>query len=127
VDKAQFRLDFPEFADVVKYPDGMLTTWSAIAEKLLIASRWADLLTIGVMLYTAHQLVLARGNSNQSAAGGIPGSGTGLKSSKSVGGVSVSYDTSSVIEQDAGFYNLTTYGQQFYRLMMVVGMGGYQL
>jgi hypothetical protein len=123
-DKAQFRLDFPEFSDEVKYPDSMITFWSGLGDKLLHTRRWGDLRPEGLALYTAHNIVLAAQNVEDGAAGAAPGAEGGLIASESAGPLSVNLDTQSTIEQDGGNYNLTNYGTQFLRLSRIVGMGG---
>lgn len=128
MDAAEFRSHFPEFASETTYPPAVLTFWSGIAEKLVIEERWDDLYDHGVELATAHYLSLAAGDQKQAAAGGTPGNATqGAITSQSVGGVSVSFDTSSAMEKDAGHWNVTTYGRQFIFLARMIGMGGYQL
>lgn len=116
---AQFRLDFPLFADTTKYPDAMVTFWGNIAEKQIIEDRWGDIYTQAVELYTAHSLVLA--------TDAKIGKTTGLQNSKAVGDVSVGYDTTSTIELNAGHWNLTIYGRQFIRLARMYGAGCVQL
>ncbi|ECC3368559.1 TPA: DUF4054 domain-containing protein, partial [Escherichia coli] len=49
------------------------------------------------------------------------------QSSKSVDKVSVSYDTSATLNPDAGFWNNTRYGAEFYQLITMFGAGGRQL
>ncbi len=57
---AQFRTDFPEFADKSIYSDASVTTWLNVALALLKnTDRWGALLTTGQELATAHYLVLA--------------------------------------------------------------------
>lgn len=41
--------------------------------------------------------------------------------------VSVSYDTSATLNPDAGFWNNTRYGAEFYQLITMFGAGGRQL
>ena len=128
MEAATFRSHFPEFASETLYPPTVVTFWSGIAEKLVIEERWDDLYDHGVELATAHYLSLAAGDQRQAAAGGIPGNSTqGAITSQAVGGVSVSFDSSSALETDAGHWNATTYGRQFIRLARMIGMGGYQL
>ncbi|ECY4647086.1 DUF4054 domain-containing protein, partial [Escherichia coli] len=45
----------------------------------------------------------------------------------SVDKVSVSYDTSATLNPDAGFWNNTRYGAEFYQLITMFGAGGRQL
>jgi len=128
VTNADFRLNFPEFADVSKYPEAQVTFWRTYAERLLYDEcRWSDMRDYGIQLVMAHQLTLAGRNAAAASAGGAPGSVQGAVSSKAVGGVSVSYDTTAALLQDGGYWNLTTYGIQFWQLAMLVGTGGFQL
>lgn len=129
VTNADFRANFPEFADVSKYPEAQVTFWRTYAENLLMPSacRWSNMLDYAIQLVMAHQLALAGRNAAAAAAGGAPGAVQGAASSKSVGGVSVSYDTTGALLQDGGYWNLTTYGIQFWQLAMSVGTGGFQL
>lgn len=128
VTTASFRQNFPEFADTTKYPDAQVTFWLGYATRLLYSvDRWADMLDDGIQFVMAHQLALAARSQAAASAGGAPGSTAGAVASKSVGGVSVSYDTGAALLQDGGYWNLTTYGIQFWQLAMLVGMGGFQL
>lgn len=128
MDIAQFRTNFPEFADAAKFPAGPIAFWSGLGEKLISSDRFGSAYGEAVALFTAHNLVLAIGNARTAAGGGIPGRGAGgAVSSKSVGSVSVSYDTASSMEDGAGHWNLTTYGQQYVSMARLFGHGGYQL
>ena len=123
-DKDQFRINFPEFADKTKYPDSMIDFQASFAAEFLNADRWGDRLIFGAYLYVAHNLVLQAQNVANSISGGIPGTGIGLASSQSVGPISESVDTQSTTIRDAGYWNLTSYGVQFYQIARIVGMGG---
>lgn len=127
MDIATFRDNFPEFADIAAYPDAQVTFWSTIAERMVVENVWCDMYDFGVQLYTAHELVLARQNAQTAAVGGLPGQGGGIASSKTVGSVSVNYDPNTTTEKDAGWWNLTNYGKQFFRLMNIFGAGCIQL
>lgn len=133
MDIAAFRAAFPEFADIVKYPDATITFWQELAEGvdgvggMVIASRWKSQATKGIMLYVAHELVLAEMNQASGVAGGTPGGQSGPANSKTVGSVTVAYDTQQGAEKDAGWWNLTSYGKQFYRLSRIYGSGMVQL
>lgn len=121
-----FRGAFPEFVDESKYTDEMLTFWATAAESLLNSARWGDLLTHGLYLFVAHQITLAYKDYVDGTAGRAPGqSASGIVTSKSVGGVSIGYDTGSVSLQDAGNFNSTRYGREFWQLSQLIGMGGY--
>ena len=128
VSNADFRTNFPEFANVTTYPEAQLTFWRTFAETLLYdRCRWADLRDYGIQLVMAHNLALAARNAAAAGAGGTPGSVQGAVASKSVGGVSVSYDTYAATLDNAGFWNLTSYGVLFWQLARTVGTGGFQL
>jgi len=122
-----FRTQFPEFADKVAYPDTMIDLWAGLAQLQVLPAVWKDTWLMGVSLYTAHELVLARQNEQAGKIGGAPGTAGGNVNSKSVGNVSVGYDTQSTSEKDAGWWNLTNYGKQFYRLVKIFGAGAIQL
>ena len=127
VTNAQFRGDFPEFADTTGYPDAQVNFYLNLAQTRLDATRWSDLWTYGVELYTAHSLALAKMRAATTLGGGAPGATTGVVSSKSVGGVSKSMDLGIVTIEGAGTYNLTSYGSEYYQLMLLIGIGGVQL
>lgn len=122
-----FRLAFPEFANEQTYPDEMVEFWASIADELLNVARWGNLLIQGRYLFVAHNIVLAAQNVIAGDAGKIAGQSGGIISSKGVGGVSISYDTSSFSFTDAGNYNMTSYGRSFWQLMNIVGLGGAQV
>lgn len=127
MDNSAFRVNFPEFADTTVYTDAQVTFWSTIAESLLPECRWGTLLKLAVMLFTAHQLAIATRNQQTAAVGGTPGQVTGPLSAKAVDKVSASYDTGAVALDDAGFWNMTTYGIQLYQMYRMFGAGGIQL
>lgn len=120
---AQFRADFPEFADTSKYPDASVAFWLNVAVTRLNPTRWADMLDMGTELFIAHQVVLSARN----ARANTPGATVAPIASKSVDKVSVSYDTSAVRLDNAGHWAATNYGQQFWQLLQMAGAGGVQL
>ena len=120
---AQFRADFPEFADSVAWPDTQVGAELALGATYINEDRWGVSAVKGAELVAAHFLVLAK----RDGAGALPGEVKGLLTSKSVGGVSAGYDLSAVLEADAGFWNLTAYGLRYYRLARQMGAGGMQV
>ncbi|MDR3488806.1 MAG: DUF4054 domain-containing protein [Bradyrhizobium sp.] len=124
---AQFRSDCPEFGNLTTYPDAQVQKFLNIAELRLNQTRWEDLWTYGVELYTAHSLSLGQMRAAAGAAGGVPGATAGLVTSRSVGGVSKSVDVSSVTVEGGGTYNLTTYGSEYWQLVLQIGIGGVQV
>jgi hypothetical protein len=124
---ADFRTNFPEFASTTVFPDALITFWATLAEKIVNEDAFQDVYTQAVQLYVAHEITLAAQNQMQAATGGLPGQGGGIASAKTVGSVSVSYDPNSTTEKNAGWWNLTNYGKQFYRLTQLFGAGCIQL
>lgn len=127
MDIVQFRLDFPEFTDTQRYPDSQITLWSTVAEKQVNEAVWGELTFTGVELYTAHCITLSAQNSRAGQTGGMPGTSGGIANNKTVGSVSVGYDSTVTSEEGAGWWNLTNYGKQYYHLLQLFGMGCIQL
>lgn len=122
-----FRTQFPEFADLVVYPTPQIEFWATVAEAQVLKNVWGVLWTQGVNLYVAHEIVLAAQNINASKVGGSPGQQGGIAQTKTIGSVTVGYDAQTSNEKDAGYWNLTTYGKQFIRLVRIFGAGCIQL
>ncbi|ENE2373282.1 DUF4054 domain-containing protein, partial [Klebsiella aerogenes] len=55
------------------------------------------------------------------------GANSGVQTSKSVDKVSVGYDASMTLNPDAGFWNNTRYGSEFWEYLMIFGAGAIQL
>lgn len=124
---ATFRAAFPEFANTSTYPDAQITFWATLAEQQVVQRIWGDVWGLGVQLYVAHEITLAAQNVQAAAVGGSPGQSGGIANSKAVGAVNVAYDAATQTEKDAGWWNRTTYGQQFIRLTRIFGAGAIQL
>lgn len=127
MDIPAFRENFPEFASTSVYPDAQVTFWATIAEAQVNQNVWQDLYPQGVQLYVAHEITIAAQNVQAAGVGGSPGQSGGIANSKAVGAVNVSYDAGTQTEKDAGWWNRTTYGQQFIRLARLFGSGAIQL
>ena len=127
VTAASFKTDFCEFSDISLYRDEDITFWLKYAGLLLNANRWGNILDLATELYVAHNLTIERQAKSAAANGAPPGLATGIISAKSVDSVSISYDTNSAMEQDAGHWNLTTYGQRYWRMMRMFGAGPIQI
>lgn len=132
-----FLASFPQFASVCTSPDGgetpplvpaaLLQQFINMATASLSQSKWFDLWQYAVGLFVAHYVTMFLAASQQTTpkglvAGAKPAS---IMSSKSVGNVSASYDTSSIAEDMKGWgaYKTTTYGQQLITLSKTVGAG----
>lgn len=133
ITESSFREDMPMFADANDYPSSQFNFYLKLGKKLLPESRWGDpndpesLIDFGLTLFVAHYLTLYKRGMDASSIGGDAGKVVGNETSKSVDSVSKSMDVSGVLITDAGHWNMTTFGIQFYELMMMVGAGGIQL
>lgn len=124
----QFRLEFPAFADASQYSDEMVSFWidQAVNYTPIDQRRWGQFYNLGLRLYVAHNLALERMSMIQASRGAAP-VGAGLPTSKSVGGVSISYSVDFGSETGGGNWNLTIYGSRFIRLLREAGSAPVQL
>lgn len=125
-----FRADFPQFTPEL-VPDARIRFHLAVAGKLLPAARWGDLLAEGMGMYVAHQLTLElEALKSADGTGGInAAAGPVTGETRTVGSVSHSVTRGGAAAQgtalaNAGQYNATVYGQQFWQLAQIVGAGG---
>jgi hypothetical protein len=124
VTPATLRVTFPEFSNTEKYPDAMVQMWLDLAVNFVNVGRWAEMADHGVALYAAHHLILAQRAGGMSTRNGVAGGGrVGIQTSKSIDGVSVSHDVSSVTQDRAGHFNMTVYGLQFVNMARLLGAG----
>lgn len=124
---ADFRTNFPAFADPAVYPDGPVQFFLDFGYTLLSASRWGELLSFGIQYFVAHNLFLENLAQMDARDGNAPGSTAGAVSSQSGGGLSISWDSGSAAAQNAGHWNMSTYGRQYIRYARMIGAGGLQL
>jgi len=122
----KFREDFPEFSKsgLRIYSDSLIAFWAKMGDLQLNVKAWGDLLDFGMELYVAHNIVLAVTAQDTATLGGVPGQDIGVMTSQSADGLQVSLDVNSMLEANAGNYNLTFYGRQFLRLARLLGSGG---
>ncbi|MDU2495636.1 MAG: DUF4054 domain-containing protein [Klebsiella grimontii] len=124
----QFRAAFPQFDDEKKYPTPMIQARLALADALLSESRFGeDIFPYVVGLYVAHYLYLYAVDMRGLAVGTAGGANSGVQTSKSVDKVSVSYDASATLDPNAGFWNNSRYGSEFWEYLMLFGAGAIQL
>lgn len=130
MDAAAFREAFPAFSGSL-FPSAQVEFWLAVASIRLSAARWGDLLDQGIGLFVAHNLTLERmvELDSQGTGGSTATQGPAVSDSKTVGPVSKSksYSPATVADASAGAWNQTVYGQRFYELMRLVGVGGLQV
>jgi hypothetical protein len=125
VTPTQFRAQFGiAFADTSLYSNDLIQSWLTEAYNNMNARVWLSSLDLYAMLRAAHFIVLNTRAAQAAANGGIPGQSGGVLQSKSVGPVSASYDTSIGLDPTALSWNLTVYGQQYWRKAKLAGMGG---
>ena len=124
---ADFRKSYPEFTDVDKYPDSFISGWAAVATLQVDPCRWKSQTLLGISLYTAHEITLESQSISAARIGGNPGAQSGPVNTKTVGSVTVGYDSQQAAEKDAGWWNLSVYGKQFIRLARIFGAGVVQM
>ena len=122
-----FRVNFPEFANRVRYPDSAVNFWLPLGYGFVNPQRWGLKIDLGAQLWAAHWLVLERKAQDEANFGGVPGTNTGAVNSKSVDKVSLGYDSAGASEEGAGHWNLTTYGTRFIALGKLLGAGPVQV
>jgi hypothetical protein len=124
---AEFRVIFPAFANAAIFSDATVAYWinQAVTLPIINAERWGQFYSFGIGLFVAHILTLGNAQRNFMSSGG--GLGSGVPASKSVNGVSISYDTQLGQEANAGWYGLTTYGSMFLRYLRMAGAGPMQI
>ncbi len=121
----QFRTDFPEFSDQTRYTNATLDFYLNQADCLLNQDVFGCQFVYLAELFVAHYAEL-RGKAMTGSARGVNSTG-GVLTSKSVDKVSASYDVSGIINPDAGFWNNTGYGREFFWWWSMSGAGGRQL
>ncbi|GAB2938232.1 DUF4054 domain-containing protein [Hafnia psychrotolerans] len=124
---SDFRRDFPQFSDAIKFPDAVVQFRLNLADTLIDGSEMGDMFPYIAELFVAHYMALYAADIRSSSVGGAGGSNSGILTSKSVDKVSMGYDTSSTLNAEAGFWNNTRYGSEFWQLLMMFGLGGVQL
>lgn len=124
---SDFRRDFPQFSDATKYPDAVIQFRLNLADMLIDGSAMGDMFRYLAELFVAHYMVLNAADTTAGVLGGAGGATSGVVASKSVDKVSVSYDNSSTLNADAGFWNFSRYGAEFWQILQLFGYGGVQL
>ena len=125
----QFRAMFPAFADTTKFPDLMVQTWLDMGWTMT-NDCWGSKRPLGQGLWTGHELYKFGPGGLTSVPPGaqyIANGLTGATNSKSVGPVSVGYDTTLTKIERAGPYNASIYGQQYFQMAMQYGTGPIQV
>lgn len=126
ISPAQFRSDFPAFGNALKYPDPLISMWALVAPKLLAEQVWGELFTLGQELFIAHNCVLDGMAGVEAARSGLVGFAKGAVLAESGDKVSVTYSGVAMQPGD-GHWSMTTYGQRYRDLVMMVGAGAQQV
>lgn len=122
----QFRANFPEFKSTTIYPDSMVNLWLQYAYLLLPARRWCLALDLGAQLYTAHNLTMQGLSTAEGGNGAPPGMTVGPISSKTVGELTIAYDTAMGANADDGPFASTRYGTLLLHMARQFGSGPLQ-
>ena len=122
----QFLELFPQFTD--KVAEVVFTTFINLASNNLNAQRWGSNWEYGMGLFIAHFLTLyikTAGTVDSPETNLTKGLTKGITASKSVDGVSVSYDVSSILGDINGWgaYKSTEYGIQLITMARLAGKG----
>lgn len=132
----QFLEDLPAFdtgqvtdPNLVQIDKSSIAFWLNIASKMLNQNRWPDpdIYNLGIEMFAAHHVALETLAARDMQVAGVPGVAAGIVAGKSAGDVSITYDTGSVVEFDAGHWNYTVYGKRFIRLARLAGAGPIQV
>ena len=124
--KEDFFAFYPQFEGQV--PENVINSFINLANSNINQKRWNKSWEFGMALFVAHFLTLYVKTSgtvevpNENLASGNV---RGIQTSKSVDGVSVSYDVSSVLTELDGWgsYKLTEYGIQLLTMARLLGKG----
>lgn len=111
MDFQTFITAFPEFGSV---DESRATYFIELAEGAIPDGRFGKETDFGKGLYVAHYLSTLGSGANGEGSGSTP---KGVIASKAVGSVSISYDTGSTAESEAGFWNSTGYGRMYWQLL----------
>jgi hypothetical protein len=104
------------FPELSTYTDDQVNMWLNQATPFFDPDRWDDLLFLGMLYWTAHQLVISKANSTQQLTD------DGL--TKKVGDISKTRDTELMNKQADDPYYRTGYGQMYRSYAQLAGMGG---
>ena len=111
----EFKVRFPEFDSI---EDDRIQFFLDKAALLVSECRWGTLYDEGVALLAAHYLALSI--IQESASSATPSFPV---SSKKVGDVQINYAVPTAASGTEAYYNSTPYGQEYWSLVRLVGIG----
>jgi hypothetical protein len=117
---SDFIEDFPQFEQATNIPSSAIESFISIADSSLPYSKYGESWKLCMGLYTAHLCTMFANAAKSNGESAAP------IASESVGDVSKSYDTNSIMSDFEGFgaLKLTSYGQQLATFVKLAGMGG---
>lgn len=122
---AVFRGQQPSFMNPAVYLDGQIQFFIDLGYSML-TSRWGNSIDYGVSLFTAHFLALAK-QAEQGGPKSVPGVAIGVVSGGTVDKVSYTRDITSIMEDSAGHWGMTSFGLIYLRLARMMGAGPIQI
>jgi hypothetical protein len=137
----EFRSNYPAFADATRFTDAEVQYWIDQAcsppnsTPAINKYRWGQFYQLGLQLWVAHNLAVQDMMAQRAGLPGMGGpsyvtspmTGSGVPASKSVDGVSISYDNQIGLEHDAGWWGSTPWGNQFLYYLRMAGSAPIQL
>lgn len=122
---ADFLKIYPQFETVL--PEEIIQMYLDFAHHCIKYQRWRNGFKIGIGLFVAHFCTLYLQSFSDSTAQTVinTGQSKGLVTSKTVDGVSVSYDYGTALQglSEWGGWTMTTYGTQLAMLAKLYGKG----
>lgn len=119
-----FRTVFPEFGQE-RFADFTVSLHLRIAQSTVSRDAWGETWGYGVCLVAAHRLALGQDAANED--GSVNTSPDAAVASRSVGGVSVSYNAtagvSAMTDVIDAYWQSTSYGRQYVALCRLFGAG----
>lgn len=116
---------YPQFETVL--PEEIIQMYLDFAHHCIKYYRWRNGFKIGISLFVAHFCTLYLQSFSDSAAQSVinAGQSKGLVASKTVDGVSISYDYGTALQglSEWGGWTMTTYGMQLAMLAKLYGKG----
>ena len=121
-----FREAFPQFTPDA-FSDSQIEFWLNLCTRQMAKDRWGELYQNGLLLLLAHNLTLQKAASTSPTGGMDAAAGPVIAKSMSAGGVSLSENkagTTATANLNAGHFNDTIYGKQYWQLAQMIGAGG---
>ena len=120
----QFRADFSEFSSTTIYPNAMVNFYINLSAGMLNVNRFLDQYIYAQELFTAHCITIEAKSLKEASTNGIPGTmSAGIPSSKTVDKVAITYDIATIMDPNAGHWNMSTYGIRLWQMMRIFGAG----